>query len=61
MARRAAGRGSPPGPVVASLSAGQLAAADGRIRRFAQIAIRHADNHRTDIETALAAQGLRAS
>ena len=42
--------------LIASLSADQLAAADGRIRRFAQIAIRHADNHRTDIETALAAQ-----
>jgi len=46
--------------LIASLSAGQLAAADGRIRRFAQVAIRHTDNHRTDIETALAAQGLRA-
>ena len=44
--------------LIASLSAGQLDAADGRIRLFAQIAIRHADNHRTDIETALAAQGL---
>jgi hypothetical protein len=30
-----------------------------RVRLFAQIAIQHADNHRTDIETALAAQGLR--
>ena len=40
---------------------GYLAAADGRIRLFAQIAIRHADNHRTDIETALAAQGLRTT
>ena len=46
--------------LIASLSADQLAAADGRIRLFAQVAIRHADNHRTDIETALAAQGLRA-
>ena len=43
--------------LIASLSADQLAAADGRIRLFAQIAIRHADNHRTDIQTALAAQG----
>ena len=44
--------------LIASLSADQLAAGDGRIRRFAQIAIRHADNHRTDIETALATQAL---
>jgi hypothetical protein len=47
--------------LIASLSAGELAAGDGRIRLFAQIAIRHADNHRTDIETALAAQGLRSA
>ena len=39
--------------------ADELAAGDGRVRLFAQIAARHADNHRTDIETALAAQGLR--
>jgi hypothetical protein len=45
--------------LVASLSADDLAAGDGRVRLFAQIAIRHADNHRTDIETALAAQGIR--
>ena len=32
---------------------------DGLIGRFAQIAIRHADDHRTDIEAALAASGLR--
>jgi SAM-dependent methyltransferase len=32
-----------------------------RVRLFAQIAVRHADNHRTDIETALAAQGLRSA
>ena len=44
--------------LIASLSADQLSVADGRIRLFAQIAIRHADNHRTDIETALAAQAL---
>jgi hypothetical protein len=44
--------------LIASLSADELAAGDGRVRLFAQIAIRHADNHRTDIETALAAQGL---
>ena len=45
--------------LVAGLSAGDLSAGDGRVRRFAQIAIRHADNHRTDLETALAAQGIR--
>jgi hypothetical protein len=45
--------------LIASLSADELAAGDGRVRLFAQIAIRHADNHRADIETALAAQGLR--
>jgi hypothetical protein len=45
--------------LIAGLSADDLAAGDGRVRRFAQIAIRHADNHRTDIETALAAQGVR--
>ena len=45
--------------LVAGLSADDLAAGDGRVRLFAQIAIRHADNHRTDIESALAAQGIR--
>ena len=45
--------------LIAGLSPGDLSAGDGRVGRFAQIAIRHADNHRTDIETALAAQGLR--
>jgi DinB superfamily len=45
--------------LIAGLSADELAAGDGRVRLFAQIAIRHADNHRTDIETALAAQGIR--
>ena len=45
--------------LVAGLSAGDLSAGDGRVRLFAQIAIRHADNHRTDIETALAAHGIR--
>src|SRR5271169_5795524 len=44
--------------LIADLSADDLTAGDGRVRLFAQIAIRHADNHRTDIETALAAQGL---
>jgi hypothetical protein len=41
--------------LVAGLSAADLAAGDGRVRRFAQIAIRHADNHRSEIEAALAA------
>ena len=45
--------------LVAGLSPDDLSAGDGRVRRFAQIAIRHADNHRTDIETALAARGIR--
>jgi len=45
--------------LIAGLSEDELAAGDGRVRRFAQIAIRHADDHRTDIETALAAQGVR--
>jgi DinB superfamily len=42
--------------LMAGLSADELGAGDGRVRLFAQIAIRHADNHRTDIQTALAAQ-----
>ncbi len=41
--------------LIAGLSADDLAAGDGRVARFAQIAIRHADNHRTDTQTALAA------
>ena len=45
--------------LVAGLSPDDLSAGDGRVRRFAQIAIRHADNHRADIETALAARGIR--
>src|SRR5580658_9066537 len=35
--------------LIAGLSTGELSAGDGRVRLFAQIAIRHADNHRTDI------------
>jgi len=42
--------------LVAGLSAGDLAAGDGRVRRLAQIAIRHADDHRSEIEAALAAR-----
>ncbi len=45
--------------LVAGLSAADLAAGDGRVRRLAQMAIRHAVDHRTDIETALAAQATR--
>jgi hypothetical protein len=41
--------------LVASLSAADLAAGEGRAERLAQIAIRHADDHRAEIETALAA------
>jgi DinB superfamily len=44
--------------LVAGLSAAELAAGDGRVRRFAQIAIRHADDHRTDIESALAGRAV---
>jgi hypothetical protein len=40
--------------LVAGLSAAGLAAGDGRIRRLAQVAIRHADDHRSEIEAALA-------
>ena len=42
--------------LVAGLSAADLAAGDGRVRRFAQIAIRHADDHWSEIEAALAAR-----
>jgi hypothetical protein len=43
--------------LVAGLSAADLALANGQIRLLAQIAARHADNHRADIETALAQSG----
>ena len=39
--------------LVAGLSPADLAAGDGRALRLAQIAARHADDHRADIETAL--------
>jgi hypothetical protein len=42
--------------LVAGLSAADLTAGDGRVRRLAQIAARHADDHRADLETALAAR-----
>jgi hypothetical protein len=45
--------------LVAGLSAADLAAGDGRARRLAQVAARHADDHRADIETALVACGIR--
>jgi len=40
--------------LVAGLSAGDLAAGDGRVARLAGIAARHADNHRAEIEAATA-------
>ena len=43
--------------LMAGLEAGQLDADEGRIRRFAQISIRHADDHRTEIEAALGRPG----
>jgi uncharacterized damage-inducible protein DinB len=39
--------------LVARLDPARLDADEGRVRRFAQISIRHADNHRTEIEAAL--------
>jgi DinB superfamily len=42
--------------LVANLSAADLQAGDGRVQQFAQIAIRHADDHRSEIEAALAAR-----
>ena len=43
--------------LVAGLSVADLAAGGGRAERLAQIAIRHADDHRAEIEAALAAAG----
>jgi len=43
--------------LVAGLHAADLAAGDGMVRRLAQIAARHADDHRTDIQAALTAPG----
>ena len=42
--------------LVASLHAADLAAGDGMVQRLAQIAARHADDHRTDIQAALTAR-----
>jgi hypothetical protein len=39
--------------LIAGLADSDLDAGGGRVRVFAQIAARHPDNHRTDIETAL--------
>jgi hypothetical protein len=39
--------------LIEPLDAEQLAAGEGRITRFAQIAARHADAHRAELETAL--------
>ncbi len=39
--------------LMAGLQAAQLDADEGRVRLFAQISIRHADDHRTEIEAAL--------
>jgi hypothetical protein len=39
--------------LVAGLDPGQLEASGGRVRRFAEIAARHADDHRSDLEAAL--------
>jgi hypothetical protein len=41
--------------LVAGCSAGDLQAGEGRVERLAQIAIRHADDHRAEIEAGLAA------
>jgi DinB superfamily len=41
--------------LVGSLQAEQLELGSGQVRRFAHIAARHADSHRTEIEEALAA------
>lgn len=40
--------------LIAALTADELEAGGGRVRRFAEIAARHPDTHRTDIEEALA-------
>ncbi len=42
--------------LVAGLGPADLAAGDGRVLRLAQIAARHADDHRAEIEAALAAR-----
>ncbi|HYB85524.1 MAG TPA: DinB family protein [Streptosporangiaceae bacterium] len=49
------------GALIAGLSTADLEAGGGRVRRFAQIAIRHPDDHRSEIETALAGQAAGRS
>jgi hypothetical protein len=39
--------------MISDLTATDLDVGGGRVRRLAQIAARHADDHRTDIKTAL--------
>ena len=39
--------------MISDLTATDLDAGEGRVRRLAEIAARHADDHRTDIEAAL--------
>jgi hypothetical protein len=41
--------------LVAGCSAADLQAGEGRVERFAQIAIRHPDDHRAELEAALSA------
>jgi DinB superfamily len=42
--------------LIGGLAEADLDAGGGRVRRFAEIAARHPDNHRTDLEAALAAE-----
>lgn len=44
---------------VAGLSTADLAAGDGMVRRLAQIAARHADDHRSDIQAALTTHDIQ--
>jgi hypothetical protein len=46
--------------LVAGCTAEDLKAGEGRVERLAQIAIRHADHHRTELEAALASSADRA-
>lgn len=45
--------------LVRRLEVGQLALGEGRVERLAQIASRHADDHRSDLEVALASRHPR--
>jgi hypothetical protein len=55
------GSGDAIGALIAGLSTADLEAGGGLVRRFAQIAIRHPDDHRSEIETALAGLAARRS